>query len=294
MSEFNSPPSYETATASTEHVQVVMLSPYYTFGQNDITDKLQAQRLGISLGIYQDFKNAIYMITRDNPGNPTHPIRFSFLLDDSGSMTNGGRWMELINNVALMTNIIGHFTTIDIYFLNRAGRKNIRSYAEIEACFAVPPCGATPMVTSLKSIYRSTTYVHTVLCVFTDGEPSDGNVEKVMNMVRIQNSTKGWGTTFIMCTTEDHIVAQYNAYDTDAPRGCFECIFSSRAIGIPRFDVVDDYESERQEVIAKRGADFIFDKPTYIAKLALGSIVAKYDDMDESAKINSENTYAKN
>lgn len=293
MTEFNSPPSYEMST-TTDNVLVIMLTPHYVFGQNDITDKLQAQRLGISLGIYHDFKNAIYMITRDNPGNPTHPIRFSFLLDDSGSMTNGGRWIELINNVSLMTNIIGHFTTINIHFLNRPGRNNIRSFTEIESCFASTPCGATPMVSSLKNIYRNTIYPHTVLCVFTDGEPSDGNVEKVMNMVRIQNSTKSWGTTFIMCTTEDHIVAQYNDYDTDAPRGCFECIFSSRAIGIPQFDVVDDYESERQEIIAKRGTDFIFDKTTYIAKLALGSIVAKYDDMDESVKINTENIYAKN
>lgn len=295
MSDNVPPPSYEMATAP-EHVQVVTLSQYYVYGQGDAIDALQAQRdaidalqaqrLGIPLGIYQDF-------ARNIAKNPSEIIHYVFLLDDSGSMNSGGRWEELIKNVKLMIHIIGHFTTIDVYFLNREGRKNIRSFAEIEACFASRPCGGTPMVSSLKRIYRSSVYAHTVLCVFTDGEPSDGNVSNVMNMVRTQNSATGWGTTFVMCTTEDHVVSQYNAYDTDAPRGCFECIFGIRAIGIPRFDVVDDFHSERQEVLIKRGPDFHFDETTYVAKLALGSIDPKYDDMDESEKINGENIYGK-
>ncbi len=290
MSDHILPPSYEMAMNATapEHVQIITLSPYYTYGQDDAIDALQAQRLGIPLGIYQDF-------ARNIAKNPGAFVRYIFLLDDSGSMNSGGRWEELINNVRLMTHIIGHFTTIDIYFFNRAGRMNVRTFTEVEACFASRPCGGTPMVSSLRTVYKSTPYAHTVLCLFTDGEPDqkDGTIANVMNMVRTQNSTKGWGTTFVMCTTEDHVVSQYNAYDTDAPRGCFECIFGIRSIGIPRFDVVDDFQSERQEVLAKRGADFHFDQTTYVAKLALGSIDPKYDDMDESEKVNSENIYGK-
>ncbi len=287
MSDHILPPSYEMAMNATapEHVQIITLPSYYTYEQDDSMDMLQSQRLGIPLGIYQDFKRNIVKI----PGNE---IRYIFLLDDSGSML-GSRWNELINNVRLMVHIIGHFTTIDVYFLNREGRKNIRSFAEIQACFACDPCNGTPMVEKLKYIYKSNIYSHQILCVFTDGLPNDGSVSKVMDMVRAKNSVTGWGTTFVMCTTDDAIVSEYNAYDTDAPRGCFECIFGTRSIGIPRFDVVDDFESERQEVLAKRGADFHFDRNTYVAKLALGSIDPKYDDMDESEKINSENIYGK-
>lgn len=286
MSDNGAPPSYEAAmsAASAGQVQMLVLPMYYVYDQGDAMDKLQAERLGIPLGIYQDFaRNIAKSIGAFR--------RYIFLLDDSGSMNSGGRWEELIENVKLMLHIIGHFTTVDIYFLNRKGRSNIRSWAEIEACFASRPCGGTPMVSRLREVYRSTVYSETVLCVFTDGEPSDGRVADVMNMVRTQNNATGWGTTFVMCTTEDHVVSQYNAYDTDAPRGCFECIFSTRSIGIQNFDVVDDYESERQEVLAKRGADFHFDKTTYVAKLALGSIDPKYDDMDESDKVNPANTY---
>jgi hypothetical protein len=282
MSDNSAPPSYEAAITTPSEVIIVPM--YYMYGQNDTMDALQAQRLGIPLGIYQDFSR--------NIAKSIGAFRkYIFLLDDSGSMNSGGRWDELIENVKLMLHIIGHFTTVDIYFLNRRGRQNIRSWVEIEACFASRPCGATPMVSSLKTVYRSTHYSETVLCVFTDGDPSDGKVADVMNMVRTQNSATGWGTTFVMCTTEDHVVSQYNAYDTDAPRGCFECIFGIRSIGIMNFDVVDDYESERQEVLAKRGADFHFDKTTYVAKLALGSIDPRYDDMDESDKVNPANIY---
>ena len=50
---------------------------------------------------------------------------------------------------------------------------------------------------------------------------------------------------------------------------------------IPRLDVVDDYASERAEVLAAQGPCFAFSRGDYCAKLLLGSIDPEIDALDE-------------
>jgi hypothetical protein len=54
-------------------------------------------------------------------------------------------------------------------------------------------------------------------------------------------------------------------------------------------DVVDDYLSEREEILAVQGSNFSYSHGDHVLKMLLGPILQRYDDLDEK-KIQRSNT----
>ena len=215
-----------------------------------------------------------------------------FLVDDSGSMSSEvskgkTRWDELKETFRLICDIAGHFDSdgFDIRFLNRPVASNVKSNEEIESLFSPAPRGSTNLIDALEAIYESPncnpehTKKKLLVIVMTDGLP-DGNISRrrrkcgdlkgVMELVLEKHSLRGWEEwyycSFVLCTEDDEVVSRYNEWDNK----------------IHNFDVVDDYHSELREIRRHRGADFVFDRREYVAKIMLGSMDTYYDNLDEA------------
>merc|ERR1712146_41582 len=89
----------------------------------------------------------------------------------------------------------------------------------------------------------------TIVIVLTDGEPSDGDMTKLQQLLKARH--KSIFMTFAMCTEEDEIVEHYNKC-VDPIWGC---------------DISDDYESEKKEV-ERYGNKLNVNK--WLAKIVLG------------------------
>jgi hypothetical protein len=72
--------------------------------------------------------------------------------------------------------------------------------------------------------------------------------------------------TFVACTDDNSSVAYLNAWDRK----------------MRHVDVVDDYHSERTEIQAKRGIQFVFTFGNYVVKTLVGSVDPEFDSLDES------------
>jgi hypothetical protein len=71
--------------------------------------------------------------------------------------------------------------------------------------------------------------------------------------------------TVLACTDDDDAIRYLNKLDRN----------------VEKFDVVDDYRSEKKEIQSKRGRDFKFSFGDYVVKALLGSIDASFDGLDE-------------
>lgn len=69
----------------------------------------------------------------------------------------------------------------------------------------------------------------------------------------------------LACTNDDTVMKFLNKVDTDCER----------------VDVIDDYQSEWKQVTAVQGKGFQYTLGSHIARLVLGPVFQKYDDMDE-------------
>lgn len=226
------------------------------------------------------------------------------LLDDSGSMNaetdtynryNGQkntRWTELIEYVDTTIEIGTAFDPdgIDVYFLNRAqeGIKNVKSYASIGNMFHDKPTRyhLTPLKTKVNQILseyqqRMQNGEKVLLLIATDGQPSDCYMQNwdsrtarygidefrdtLMRRVHYTGSYEKNPIVIRACTSDSMCVGYMNVYDKE----------------IPKLDVVDDFASERTEILNMQGSNFNFQFADYIVKSLLGGIDDWFDKLDE-------------
>ena len=153
--------------------------------------------------------------------------RFDIVLvcDDSGSMRapvevhsaqrafapSMTRWDELKLSVATVASIAACLDDdgIDIHFLNRPGLSSVRDTSVIDAAFAPPPSGFTPITATLQGILKARSLKGSekqlLLVVFTDGEPTDANgAVDVAGLERLLRSRPAdVYTTLVACTNDD-------------------------------------------------------------------------------------------
>jgi hypothetical protein len=109
-----------------------------------------------------------------------------------------------------------------------------------------------------------------LILVATDGQPTDdrGIVDKgtLYNILLQERGPQGAIlVTFVACTDDEGEIGYLNEWDQR----------------IPNIDVVDDYYSERTEVLRVQGSDFPFSRGDWVCKLLLGGIDPEIDGLDE-------------
>lgn len=140
--------------------------------------------------------------------------------------------------------------------------------------------GGTPLVGRMREIYGNlqTSNRKHLAILFVDGEPGDygfepRNVQRAFDdLVKLFKARKeNIFTCIALCTDNEDEVGRYNGLDTD----------------LPRFDVCDDFFSERAE-IAKvyRKSNIPMDErmftyEDYLIKMLIGAIDQEIDRLDE-------------
>ena len=188
---------------------------------------------------------------------------------DSGHKT---RWGELKEVVKICIKIATIFDTdgIDIHFLNRNCLKNVKSYEEAKHYLNIIPCGRTPLTKctrDLLDIHRDNPK-EVLLVIATDGVPTDNygypNLENFKQVIRNKNHNKFY-VSFLACSDQELDIGYLNTLDVE----------------IPNVDVLDDYISERKEVLDAQGSDFHYTFGDHVARLLLGPLFPEIDALDE-------------
>lgn len=233
-------------------------------------------------------------------------VSIRVVLDDSGSMRTSEiddygrskrtRWEELLHSVKSVFDIASAATTntaaakggeagqamnsdatsLDVYLLNghADGRKqflNVGSFAELEAQLAgLPIRGRTPTLECMQDLMhyermQSIGELPVLTVLFTDGQPDSGIPQFAQFLQQVQHQFSNHFITIALCTGDDSVVSMYNALD----------------VGIPRVDVMDDYKSEKREILMHQGRKFPFSKSDYLVKMLLGPRVTLWDSLDE-------------
>ncbi len=203
------------------------------------------------------------------------------ICDDSGSMQsrtnyNETRWDELRRFVTTVFSVTEAFeqSPLDVLFLNRGAVMNVQQLAQITEIFAAPPKGWTPIVPILRQVLQhryeadDAGYRGRLIIICTDGQPTDdrGNVNLAqLKQVLLKERRATDYVTFLACTDDDDAVGYLNEWD----------------VQIPRVDVVDDYRSEKKEVLHAQGQQFPFTYADYVVKVLMGSVVPELDHLDE-------------
>ena len=197
------------------------------------------------------------------------------------------RWDELKQTVSIIVDLASTLSPdgIDIYFLNRQPLLHVTDSSQLHDAFSQLPNGATPIARVLSyvlNLKRFNIYDRKLLVLIaTDGLPTDENgqndldgLERVLLHERYPSIDRMF-VTFIACTDDLQVVAYLNQFDKQ----------------IPYVDVLDDYQSERAEVLAVQGKNFPFSYGDYVVKLLMGSVDRWFDLLDEKkVKLTSSRT----
>ena len=209
--------------------------------------------------------------------------------DDSGSMATPvaavpganpygaiqTRWTELRHTLSIVVELAsalsGGNRGIEIYFLNRPPILQARTAADVQPAFDHgPPAGFTPLTRVLSGILaaKANSERKMLLLIATDGQPTDdrGNVD----IPRFINTLTSKGpkvfVQIMACTDDESAISYLEKVDKN----------------VPRVDVVDDYASEKREILRAQGARFPFSFGDYVVKALLGPIDPSFDRLDHA------------
>lgn len=205
------------------------------------------------------------------------------IADDSGSMSQKAhavpkndpfalvptRWEELCRRVM---DIVEFATAldkdgIDIYFLKRGVVRNITSPDDAKKLFETPPGGGTPLLSTYSQVLSdkltNSRESKTLILIATDGEPD--RKDAFIRCLERRDSPHRCPTSIMACTDNEEEIEWLNQLDKRAPF----------------IDVLDDYKSEKAEVMAAQNELIRFTKGDYIVKHLLGAIDPVYGNLDK-------------
>jgi hypothetical protein len=209
------------------------------------------------------------------------------IADDSGSMAEPSeylsyrtnkfvkktRWDELCETIEVITElaILLDDDGIDLWFLNVAEPvRNITSKQTIMENFDRRPQGRTPLTRVLSRVMQeqSASGKPKLILIATDGEPNtdDGydDCKNFLNLLKTRDVNMN-RVGILACTTSDKQMKWLARVDIEAKH----------------VDVIDDFLSEREQIIKVQGKGFTYSHGDHILKMLLGPILQKYDDLDE-------------
>jgi len=213
----------------------------------------------------------------DDSGSMNTILQDSPLNNKSASLANATRWDELkyFANISIEIASLFNRNGCDIYFLNRFNLspiKNIKDPIQLEQYFQDKPKGFTPLAQVFRSVLKDNSMnvlgeKKLLIIIATDGEPTDMNGQVNISEFKrcLKEKPKHCHTTIVACTDDDASVSYLNKWDRK----------------ISNLDVVDDYRSERNEVLKVRGKNYSFSFGDYVVKSLIGSIDPELDALDE-------------
>jgi hypothetical protein len=218
--------------------------------------------------------NISKIMRRDILEASTHDI--FVIIDDSGSMQTKTkdertRWQEALELASVVADIGGAICEygIHIKFINQnVMHTNIKNSQFVVPLFSNGPGGYTPLSNSLDQVIQLKTEKPKLIIIATDGKPTDDDghddTARFINILKKRDPINN--KICIAACTDDHDVLHYlNKLDKS----------------VPNLDVVDDYYSERIEVLKVQENQFEYTYGDHAVRIMLSPIIPKYDQLDE-------------
>lgn len=186
------------------------------------------------------------------------------------------RWDELKQSLTILVDIAALFDPngLDIHFINRgsiSGITNANNPSFVEA-FKMNAKGRTHIVPVLERVLKTHSELPKLIIIFTDGCPTDdqGNadIQNFKQVLMSRNSSHHHPKSYVSivaCTDDENAIGYLNNWDKT----------------IQLVDVIDDYHSEKAEVLHYQGIRFPFSFGDYVVKALVGSVDRWFDKLDE-------------
>jgi hypothetical protein len=179
------------------------------------------------------------------------------------------RWEELKHIAKIIIPIANVFdkSGVDLYFFARDPINNYTDASNFDALAGKPdsPTG-TPLTETLHQVLADKAEMPAgkklLIFIITDGEPN-GGVYRFKN--ELLGKRENVYVSILACNGDQGAIGYLNDIDET----------------VPRVDCVDDYTSEKQEVLGVQGSEFPFSYGDYIIKALLGAVDPAFDNLDE-------------
>lgn len=209
------------------------------------------------------------VIICDDSGSMVEPSTYLSL--KTNKMVTKTRWDELqetVENIVELCILLDD-DGIDIWFLNRDFPiKNVTSKDTVMQLFNKKPCGRTPLTRVTERVMMEPSNKPKLILIITDGEPNndDGypDCDNFLRLLKKRNVDQN-RISILACTSSDSQMDWLERVDKEAKH----------------VDVVDDYLTEREQILKIQGQNFSYSHGDHILKMLLGPIFQKYDDLDE-------------
>lgn len=237
-----------------------------------------------------------------------------YIIDDSGSMSQ--QLNDTYDNENKNTNAYGHKKTrwqeayeivlttldislclsedgIDIHFLNRDSIYAVKDKEIIDVAFSVDPEGGTPLVDTLVRVLKNIKSIllekKVLIIIVTDGEPRNSSggsdVHKFKSLLMNRCSYASFETEVEGIASSASSTMSYNRL----PVSILACTDDEESVNylnklddeVPSLDVVDDYITERRQILNAQGSRFTFSHGDYVVKCLIGAIDPEIDKLDE-------------
>lgn len=261
-----------TVQPSAPVIESILQSSAYSKVEIDALRENQLKNVCQTYQISEQFANRLkglegfeIVIVCDDSGSMITPTKN---IDPSGRPIT--RWDELKSVTSIIVDIAATMDRngVDVYFLNRPPITNITHHSQLNSAFAKRPKGGTGIAHILRSIFAVKRDTPRLVVLATDGQPTDVNgyvnIPEFRNVLEFERTFNDY-ITILACIDDDAVIGYLNGWDKE----------------LPRLDVVDDYSSERGEILAVQGSNFPFSFGDYVVKCLMGSIDSWFDKLDE-------------
>jgi len=212
----------------------------------------------------------------------------ALILDNSGSMNATSdapipsgwpenlywtRWEELKHIAKILIPIANIFDRngVDIYLFDKV----INNYTDTANFNDVvgTPYTSTPLTKTLNQVLTDKAEMppgkKLLIFIITDGQPDDGVSSFKQALLKKRENVY---VSILACNSDESAIGYLNDIDNT----------------VPRVDCVDDYKSERKEVLDVQGSAFPFSYGDYIIKALLGAVDPVFDNLDEMNLLTGE------
>jgi hypothetical protein len=172
-------------------------------------------------------------------------FKLVIICDDSISMKESNKWTQLRDTIEIMLDLVNKLKIeCDLYFTNRLGYRNIRSFSQLKTTFNVEPSGSIRRFTDLFDLAINYNRLELIkkklhIIMFVDGAPTPklndrfSTLKGLKHVLKYRESIDRVFVTVTTCNKNDCILEMFNKWDKS----------------IKNFTIINEFDSEQREIL---------------------------------------------
>lgn len=175
-------------------------------------------------------------------------FKLILICDDSVTMKESNKWSKLRDTLEIMLDLVNKLKIeCDLYFTNRLGYRNIRSFSQLKATFNVEPSGSIRRFTDLFDLainYNRLELIKKKLHVimFVDGAPTPkindrfSTLKGLKHVLKYRESINKVFITITTCNKNDCILDMFNKWEKS----------------VKNLAIINEFDAEQREILRQK------------------------------------------